>query len=316
MRGLSDDKPTEAVAVRIATEFWGEPARDVQRFETGLQHWVYAVRRAGGASIVVRLGAADQHDDLAGAIHWSTTLRPMGVPLPALLGHGQSGGFPFMVLEHLPGKDLDAVYASLSPIQKRAVAAEVHRVQALVGQLPEGPGYGFVRLPQGPYKASWAEVIDGEIARFGKRIRKAGLVDPRSIQLVEEHALRFSSYFSRVRPVPFLDDATTKNVLVRAGVFTGIVDVDWIAFGDPLLTVAVTRTSLLSSGYDLIYTDHWLELLAPTVEQLAVVRFYTALYCLGFLSEIGRSFNREALAHSASHVLRLEELLQDNLERT
>lgn len=240
----------------------------------------------------------------------------MGVPLPALLGHGQSNGFPYMVLERLPGDDLAVKYTGLDAGQKRAIAAEVMRVQELVGRLPEGAGYGFVRLPQGPYRTSWADVIDQSIGRSRSRIQAAGVVDPRNIQLLEQRASQFSSYFSRVRPVPFLDDTTTKNVLVLDGVFTGIVDVDWICFGDPLLTVGLTRTSLLSRQYDLVYTDQWCDLLAATAEQRAVVRFYTALFCLDFLSELGHSFNRDAVSPSPSFVSRMEGLLKDNLEGT
>ena len=309
------NKPTEADALDIAAQFWGRPARDARRFETGLGHWVYDVHGHAGDNIVVRVGAAAQQEDFDGAVHWSTTLRALGVPLPALLDYGQCNGLPYTVLERLPGDDLGAKYPSLSTAQKRAVAAEVRRVQGLVGRLPEAPGYGYARLPEGPYLPCWADVVDQSIARSRARIEAAGLVDPRNVQVVEQHALRLASYFSTVRPVPFLDDTTTKNVLVKAGVFTGIVDVDWVCFGDPLLTIALTRTGLLSLGFDLIYTDHWCELLEPTAEQRAVVHFYTALFCLDFLSELGQSFNRPAEAPSLIFVSRIEGLLNDNLER-
>jgi hypothetical protein len=137
---LREDKPSEADAIRIATEFWGHPAQDAQRFQTGIGHWVYAVRSTGGASVVVRLGTAAQQEDFAGAVHWSNVLRPLGVPLPELLRHGQSNGFPYIVLERLGGKDLGLTYTSLDTCQKRAIANEVQRVQTLVGRLPRAAG--------------------------------------------------------------------------------------------------------------------------------------------------------------------------------
>ena len=41
-----------------------------------------------------------------------------------------------------------------------------------------------------------------------------------------------------VPPLPFLDDLTTKNVLVDGGRLSGVVDVDVVCFGDPLATPA------------------------------------------------------------------------------
>ena len=34
--------------------------------------------------------------------------------------------------------------------------------------------------------------------------------------------------------MPYLDDVTTKNLLVKDGHISGIIDVDWIGMGDQL----------------------------------------------------------------------------------
>jgi hypothetical protein len=130
---------------------------------------------------------------------------------------------------------------------------------------------------------------------------------------VSRNARRLDDYFSRVAPIPFLDDTTTKNVLVHDGRLTGIVDVDWVCFGDPLLTVALTRASLLSSGRDLAYTDHWFELFEPSSDQRAALRFYTALFFLDFMSELGHRFNRDTPTITSNEVQRLEILLEEQL---
>jgi aminoglycoside phosphotransferase (APT) family kinase protein len=289
----------------------GQVPESIRRFSTGIAHWVYDIRLPDGASIVVRLGTADQAADFIGALHWSKTLRPLGVPLPVLLAHGEYGGHPYLVLERLAGEDLGQVYHSLTSAERKSLAEQVCRVQRIVGALPEGAGYGFLRLPTEPGRKSWSDVIEASLSRSRRRIEKAGLVNSDPIDRVATHARQFQSYFSRVRPTPFLDDMTTKNVLVHAGRLSGIVDVDWLCFGDSLFTVALTRAALLGSGDDLEYTDHWCEMLDLTKEQQDVVRFYTALFCVDFMSEFGKRFNQGVEPLDLERLGRLEKILND-----
>jgi hypothetical protein len=312
-QSLIAPQPTETIAADIAADFWGEAPSSVRRFSTGIAHWVYDVRGPQSEQLVVRLGSADQSQDFVGAQHWSSTLRPLGVPLPAVLASGDWHGLPFVALERLAGQDLGQVYDALDVMQKQRLAQQICHIQGLVASLGEGSGYGYVRLPGDPRRESWRRVIDDSIARSQARIARAGLFDSRCVERLERAVQRFEPYFSRVRPVPFLDDTTTKNVIVHGGELSGVVDVDWICYGDPLLTVALTRTSLLSSGRDLVYTDHWCELLEATAEQLAVTRFYTAVFCVDFLSELGHSFNGQAAAADPEGIERLERLLAEHL---
>jgi len=83
-------------------------------------------------------------------------------------------------------------------------------------------------------------------------------------------------------------------VIVHEGRLSGIVDVDVVCFGDPLLTLALTRMALLTRGFDLDYADAWaqeLELDAAAHDRL---RVYTALCCVDFVGELGQRFNRDA----------------------
>ena len=314
--GTVDDangRPDESVAGAIAKEFCGRKPQRIRRFAMGIGHWVYEVRDSGGREFVVRVGSPDQCEDFAGAVHWSRLLRPIGVPLPSLLATGTYNHFPYMVLERLAGEDLALVYDNLELEQKKTIATQIFGVQRLVASLGEGRGYGYVRLPDAPCRPSWRDVIADSIRRSRSRLESANWLNSRAVEQVSRNVGRLDNYFSRVRPVPFLDDTTTKNVLVDCGRLTGIVDVDWICFGDPLLTVALTRTSLLSSGRDLFYTDHWCELFKPSLEQQAAIRFYTALFFLDFMSELGHRFNRDTPTVTVAEVERLEVLLEEQL---
>jgi aminoglycoside phosphotransferase (APT) family kinase protein len=306
-------RPDEGVASDIAWEFCGRRPAHIRRFEMGIGHWVYDVHNPGGGRFVVRVGSPDQAEDFAGAVHWSRLLRPLGVPLPSLLAAGHCNDFPYVVLERLAGDDLGLTYDNLGLAQKQTLAAEIFGVQRLVASLGEGRGYGYLRLPDAPSRSSWREVIDDSIRRSQGRMASAKALNSRAIQRVSKSATRLDNYFSRVRPTPFLDDTTTKNVLVHDGRLTGIVDVDWLCFGDPLFTVALTRASLLSSGRDVAYADYWCELFEPTPEQRAAAQFYTGLFFLDFMSELGQRFNRDTPSITVAEVEQLEDLLEEQL---
>jgi hypothetical protein len=170
--------PTEQDAVAIAERFVGEPAREVSRFPTGLANWVYDVVLASGRRLVVRIGAPGAAAAMRGAQYWSRTLRPLGVPLPALLEAGEREGSPYLVLERLPGSDLGLVYRGLTAEQKRGIAAGVVEIQRKVASLPEGPGFGYVAHPDGPFPhRSWAGVPRASLEHGHRRIRKAGVFD-------------------------------------------------------------------------------------------------------------------------------------------
>jgi len=306
--------PTEETAVEIARLHSGHPPDRVARFPTGLSRYVYDVVTAGGARIVVRIGTVESRPQFAGASYWWRILRPLGVRLPGLLGEGEHRGFPYLVLERLAGDDLGVVYSKLRREERRAIASEIWCTQRIVHALGEGKGFGYALSDEGPFQETWASVLDRLLARSRARLEATGQAGTASVDRVQRHAQRFARYLGRVRPTPFLDDTTTKNVIVHHGRFSGIVDVDWVCFGDPLFTVALTRTALLSMGESLDYTDYWCELLELTPQQHEIVRFYTALFCVDFMSELGQRFNQaSASSLPADHLLRLETILADQL---
>jgi len=306
--------PTEETAAEIARLHSGHPPGRVARFPTGLSRYVYDVVTADGARLVVRIGTVESRPQFAGARYWSRILRPLGVRLPELLDEGEHRGFPYLVLERLAGDDLEIVYSKLTREEKRAIASEICRTQRIVHTLPEGKGFGYALSDEGPFQETWASALDRLLARSRARIEATRQVGTDPVDRVQRQARRFAAYLDCVRPTPFLDDTTTKNVIVYQGRLSGIVDVDWVCFGDPLFTVALTRTALLSMGENLDYTDYWCELLELTPEQHEIIRFYTALFCVDFMSELGQPFNQTPVPPlPADHLLRLETILADQL---
>jgi aminoglycoside phosphotransferase (APT) family kinase protein len=92
-------------------------------------------------------------------------------------------------------------------------------------------------------------------------------------------------YLRAVPPTCFLDDVTTKNVIVQDGVLQGLIDFDVVCYGDPLYQVALTATAVISDvGPDaLFYVDELCRLWTLTAEQQRAVWLYAASFGLEFL---------------------------------
>jgi len=309
--------PTRRDLRAIVREAFGLDLASARRFRTGLCHFVYDAVLANKRRVVLRIAKPENRHYLIGAAHWSATLRPLGIPLPEPLHIQLTPGctaFPYMVLERLPGKDLGEVYLSLSQAQKRVLAYRLATIQETVGRLPEAGGFGYqTDSRKAPEHRTWSDVIEAGIQRSERWIAEAGVVDARRVVRLRRAADRFTDYFHQVRPRPFLDDITTKNVIIERGKLAGIVDVDMVCYGDLLVHLGLTRMSLLSRGLSTDYIDYWCEALRLSEIELRALDFYTAESCLCFLGEQGRAFNRVRAATVKRAQIRRLEAIFDRL---
>lgn len=303
--GRNADDPTEARVVEVCRSRFDTAPDTVERLATGLCNRVYRVRY-GAESFVVRV--SPYAETLAGSSYWLKTLEKTGVTIPRVLHADLESGEPAVIMTCLEGSDLGRVFDTLAPEERRAIAREIARANAKLRRLPEAKGFGFLSSYDDPAaKKDWKSVVVAHMERSRGRIAANGYFDPAYADRVESFLPRFEDYFRRVRPLPFFDDATTKNVMVSGGAFVGIVDLDWICFGDDLYAIALTRMSLLDSGRDDDYVDCWIEERGVTGAERAALEYYTLVFCLDFMSEKGTRFNEaEAAPVSAGEVRALE----------
>jgi aminoglycoside phosphotransferase (APT) family kinase protein len=96
----------------------------------------------------------------------------------------------------------------------------------------------------------------------------------------------------RVKEMPavpatcFLDDLTTKNVIVQDGVLQGVVDFDHVCYGDPLFWIALTSTAIVSDVGEayLTYTEELCESWGVDPLSAGALALYTAVHCHRFLA--------------------------------
>jgi Phosphotransferase enzyme family len=299
----------------IIRRIFDENAAVIERFPTGNCHFVFDVRTQNARKFVVRISKPENRDFLRNAIYWNKLLRPKGVPLAEILASDlDEPDFPFIILERLEGKDLGLIYKQLTKAEKKSLVIQLSKIQEITATLPKANNFGFVgNYETDTFCQTWTDVLRKSLDRSRQRIKQIGLFEAEAVGQVEGKIAGFESYFSQIEPIAFLDDITTKNVIVNDGKLSGIVDVDCVCFGDNLFTVALTRMSLLSTNDDLDYIEFWCDEMNLSAQRKKVLDFYTALFCVDFMSEIGHAFNKEKpLQIDEERFARLHSIL-DNL---
>ena len=291
------DMPSATDAATVVRSRLNLEPIEIRRFLTGLCHHVFSVTTADLQKFVLRIATPPTKPLLAGGIYWNDVLRPIGVPLPRMVATSLEPSeiqFPFVILEQLPGSDLGQIYQTLSSHEKLEIVSEVVGIQEKVSVLPEASGFGLAySYTQPPEYRTWGAAVLAILGRAQKRMERSGNPGRSYVKPGRQILSRYESYFAVVRPIPFLDDTTTKNVLVDQGRLTGVVDVDRLCFGDPLLTIGLTRMALLADARDVDYVEHWMNLMALSQQQREAVDAYTRLFCVDFMSELGQRFNKD-----------------------
>jgi hypothetical protein len=299
--------PDAALARAILAAALGADAIAIERFPTGNQHYVYDCRLAGGGQAVVRIADAHNRAHMVAAAQCSDLLRPLGVPLPAILARGLAAECAYLVLARLPGTDLGHAIGDLSRAQRAGVAADVARAQDIASSLPSRGRYGFAARPEEAPHSSWSAVLHASLDRSRRRIAQAALMDMACVERVRAVVRAREAALDAQPATCFLHDTTTKNVIVHAGRLSGIVDVDDFCYGDPLFVPALTLMSLMNTRGPIDYIVAWLAAArAPADWRLAL---YAAIFCVDFMAEHGQVFNGNIVPSRPEDRARLEAIL-------
>ncbi len=221
----------------------------------------------------------------------------LGLPVSKVVNIGVYEEFEFIILTYVRGRDLGIVYPMLNTADKMNIAAEVVCLQ----QKAAGFVYKGNRYP-------WYKFVYDALDVAEKRIRQNGFFDVSKVEKVRQASQYFTGYFETLNPVTYLDDISTKNLLIENGHVSGIVDIDEIGFGDRLTYVALMRVALRNMGYDDIIADQILNFMnVGDVERRAEL-FYALLYCVDFMGERGSVFNGKKVPVDEKIISRLNNI--------
>ncbi len=261
----------------------GEMPLEIERCSVGIGNMVYLVT-CDKDKYVFRCSAEENYAD---TVYWLQELRKLDVPVPQVLHQGKYKEYHYVILSYLPGQDIGLVYNELSKLQKQNIAKDVMRIQRQAMELP---------MNSIDDTWSWVEVVDELLDRAYTRIRENGYFDIEKVEKVRSLKVLFEDYFSCVKPIAYLDDISTKNLLIHDGKVSGVIDIDWMGVGDNLTFIAMTYVALLNMECDTDYVEYLLEERGCDTKECKAFLFYSLMYCVDFMGERGMQFGDKRIA--------------------
>ena len=268
----------EKIIFRLCLEYFGKTPQTAERCGMGQGNYVYIIEYPD-RKYVVR--CSRENHAYENTVYWLERLSSLDLPVPKVIAKGRFEEYEYMILSYLEGKDLGLVYPQLREADKKAIAKEVVQIQNKVASL---------KIDDIEENWSWCAFIDAMLDRSRKRIVQNGYFDAGKVERLKSGMESLRAYFADIKPIAYLDDISSKNLLIHEGHLSGIIDIDWIGIGDKLTFAALTNMALLNMEQDTNYVNYILEELQLTDLEKKAFLFYTLMYCVDFMGERGMRF--------------------------
>lgn len=286
----------EKMISKLCLEYFEQEPQTVERCAVGQGNYVYIVE-CNGTRYVIRCSEESGAYDTS--VYWLEKLAAIDVPVPRVIAKGLYEEYEFLILSYIEGKDIGLIYLQLKDEDKKGIAKEVIHIQNQVAAL---------KSEKVDSDWSWTAFVNYMLERSKKRIAQNGYFDVEKVERLQAQMGQFQEYFDNVKPVAYLDDISSKNLLIHNGRLSGIIDIDWIGIGDKLTFVALTNMALLNLEYDTDYVEYLLDEMRISYIESKVFLFYTLMYCVDFMGERGMQFMDKKIEVNAEVVNRLNNI--------
>lgn len=249
----------------------------IERCGVGIANYVFIVSTASEKYILRCSKDLDAYQD---TVYWLRKLSVCEIPIPTVLMEGTYMDFSFLILSYIPGDDIGNVYSKLTDGEKKQIAKELVEIQRKVSEMDIETDAGW----------RWNGFITEMLDRAQERIRRNHYFDVQKVYIIKDLQHEIQEYLDKVQPIPYLDDVSTKNLLIYEGKLSGIIDIDWMGLGDMLTFVAMTKVALLNMDMDTKYIDDLLDEIHPSFMEYKAFIFYCLIFCVDFMGERGMQF--------------------------
>ena len=273
----------------------------IERCSVGIANYVFIVSTANEKFV---LRCSKDENAYKDTVYWLNRLSVCEIPIPIVLSEGKYKDYSYLILSYIRGDDIGNVYCKLNDSEKKQIAKEVVKIQRKVSRLDIHVDMEW----------TWNCFVDKMLNRAEKRIKRKNYFDFNKIYIIKKLQQEIQEYLDKVPIAPYLDDISTKNLLIYEGNVSGIIDIDWMGFGDMLTFVALTRVSLLNMDLDTKYIDYLLDEIRPNTIEYKAFIFYCLIYCVDFMGEKGMQFLDKTIPVNENIIERLNDIFDFLME--
>ena len=271
--------------------------QNIKRCAVGIGNQVYIVE-CGSDTYIFR--CSTEKNAYRDTIHWLTELSVFDIPIPKVLFYGNHENYEYLVLNYIEGEDIGLIYSGLTKIEKKNIAKEVMEIQRKVSA---------IKIEHDDW--SWKSVLDELLERSEERIKQNRYFEPEKVIRLKDCMHLLEDYFSNVKPVAYLDDISTKNLLIHDGKVSGVIDIDWMGEGDNLTFIAMTYIALKNMDCETDYVEYLLEERKCNKLEKKAFLFYSLMFCVDFMGERGMQFGDKTIEVNEQVIERLNHIYDE-----
>lgn len=276
---------------RIVFKTLGYCVDVISRFQDSKSGYIYDVK-TDKKNLILKFSSEDRVEYLAGYQYWTERLLQAGVKMPNVLYVNTSleeFKYYFVIVEKVAGCNIAPLYPDLTASEKRDIASEIVSLQNIVAKTTKSkfPGNKFMPTDKLDNKDWYVYFVD--ITDIAEKLEDKSLFDFGKIYEFEFLAYKYKDVLKQVEIKAYIDNITTENVIVNKGKFNGIINTEYVSYGDPLMALALTKLKLLKLGYDLDYLYFWSYEMSLTKQQESLLNLYALKLCLVDMSELGEN---------------------------
>jgi len=300
---------------QIVKKELGEVVVDVKRMTMGICNEVFLVSLPS-RQIIIRMNT--DGSKMMGSEKHIPLLKSKGIHVPEIIASDYNKNlvpFAYQIHSKIEGQDLGQVIAGLSDEQLKGIAKEISIIIKKLATIPTNGKFGWwAGNNQQPLCDTWLEVLQPD--KIIERDKKTGLVGNTYIKMVQEIFEKYGDYFDNVKSTFYYDDMSSKNVIINQGKFSGLVDLDTMAYGDPLEAIGRIKASWYGTKYGETYTNAVERNLDLNDSQKEMVTVYAFLNRVHWLSEIGIQFNKNTSTSIDQNAVKKSKKVIDALAST
>lgn len=291
------EKSHETMIHLITEARFNETPQYIDRIAIGICNEVYRVGLKE-REVITRLSPHDRF--LMGSHDHIPKFKALSIRVPDILAEDYSKNlipFSYQVLSKIDGEDLGQVIETLSDQQLKNLAKEVANIFEKVSTIPASDKFGVIwGGGDDEISDTWTERMEIWVEESKKRGLSTGVMDEETAAIAENLYKRYQSYFSSIKPTTYYGDICSKNIMIKTGVFSGLVDLDGLTQGDPLEAVGRIKLSWYGTRHGDIYSAAIMDELDLNREQRHLAIMYALLNQISWACENGIQFNQNTKA--------------------